>query len=530
MKNKLVLSAIIISFFISSFVSAQILFEWQNMYDHGAIDKALDVRNHGTTSIHVAGIRQSAGGWRIVTQKYSPSGTLYSTHTASTYLPGNLLFLDRDGSYNTFVITDRPGGGYCIIKYNYSGSQAWKKNFSERPVGLKIDAGGRAYTGGQAVGGFFARCYRANGTVRWARYDGDGAEAGGMDIDNSGNVYVGGIHESSLGDDDIRVTKFGRSSTVPLWATNYDSGGRDNVDLLKTDAVGNVYIAGEVDAYGSMGANVSVAKFNYSGIFQWYHFVTGAGGSSSAFERSLIVYPFQNPVLTGEKTDFYNVNPSGTTTRIFTTKLNRNTGASLYYVYPNDPTYSDMDISEEPICSFSDQYGNVYIGGTGNQGGGGGRWTITKTDGLDGTRRWIEAGTSMSGNNAVNDIFVAGDGDVYMANQENFSTVDFEIVKYSQPGGGLKLADKSENETTVGQPEKIDYTLFPNPSAEAFNVISSAAGVPFDMSVFDNTGKLIQVLKSQNSTSRFGETFLPGLYIVKITTGKEQKAFRIIKN
>jgi len=86
-------------------------------------------------------------------------------------------------------------------------------------------------------------------------------------------------------------------------------------------------------------------------------------------------------VLTDSKSDYYNVNPAGTTTRIFTTKLNRNIGAHLYFVYPNDPTDTDRNSSSR-------------------------RWTITKVDGLDGTRRWIEAGTSMTGVNMVNDIYV----------------------------------------------------------------------------------------------------------------------------
>jgi hypothetical protein len=118
-------------------------------------------------------------------------------------------------------------------------------------------------------------------------------------------------------------------------------------------------------------------------------------------------------VVTGCKTDYYNVSHARTTTRIFTTKLHRNTCAHLYYVYPNDPTYTDMNIGEYPICSFSDHYGNIYIGGSVSQGGGSRRWTNMKMDGFDGTRRWIEAGTSMTGENTVNGIYVAGNGDVF---------------------------------------------------------------------------------------------------------------------
>src|SRR4051812_48703012 len=122
---------------LSGIVNGQIMYEWQHTYDHGNTDRALDVRNQGSTYIHVAGVREGAGGMRIVTQKYNTAGNLIWTKTGNNYLTGDLLFLERDGSFNTFVVTVNAAiGGFSITKYNSNATQVWRKNFTEVPVGL----------------------------------------------------------------------------------------------------------------------------------------------------------------------------------------------------------------------------------------------------------------------------------------------------------------------------------------------------------------------------------------------------------
>ncbi len=524
---------LLFALFISLGIKAQVMDEWSYFKDNGNTDRALIVNPEGSNYIHVAGTTQKPEGLKLYSRKYHNNGTWQWSRTGNTVLPGPVLFMKRDESLNTFIVCINTSTGiYSILKYGRDAVQRWKKNFSERPVGLEIDGSGKVYTGGQAAGGFYARCYRnSNGAVIWARSESSGREAKAMDIDNAGNVVVGGI-DGLASDDDMRIVKFGISSYSFIWATNWNGpdGNRDNVDLLTVDAVGNVYVSGEIAAYGSMGTNVSVAKFNVLGFFQWKHLVTGGSGSSGQHEVKLLVDPAQNPVLVVHKLDFYNVNPAAETDRILVTKLNRNTGAELFKTYPNDPGYSNPGINEAPVCASLDQYGNVYIGGYGNNGGFASnerRWTITKVDGVDGNLRWVEAGNTIrTEENQVNDVYVSSGGDVYLAITEIFTTPDFEIVKFSQPGGGLRLASIAPQEQISTSNE---VSIYPNPSSDKFTFMHPYPGETADVLIFDLTGKLVREYKNTSDSFEFGEDLSTGMYYVTIVSGQEKKTIKIIK-
>jgi hypothetical protein len=63
-----------------------------------------------------------------------------------------------------------------------------------------------------------------------------------------------------------------------------------------------------------------------------------------------------------------------------------------------------------------DQFGNIYIGSSGNNGSfdlNDRRWVVTKVDGMDGSLRWVEAGTSINHQeNSTNGVYVATNGNV----------------------------------------------------------------------------------------------------------------------
>ena len=514
---------VIVALLFFQITNAQVIFEWGSIYDGGSTDKALLVTPAGESFIHFAGTRSVGGGTKIYTRKYSTSGILKWSRTGNTFLPGNLLFIQRDASFGTYVICVS-GGSYALIKYGIDGTQKWIRTITENPVGLKI-VGSHVYTGGQSGTGFFARSYKAsNGATEWSRVEANGRAGRGFDADNSGNIYLGGIDGSVL-DEMMYIVKFNSSSLSPIWTTTYmgdDLSGRDNVHLLTVDVAGNVYATGEIDAYGSMLANVSMAKFNSAGVNQWKHYIRRAGGPVGAIESKLVLDWAQNPILTGQANDFYNVNPSQETSRIFVTKLNRNTGAELFDVLPNDPLYTNTTIIETPASCFLDQFGNIYIGGSGNNGGltGDVRWTITKVDGVDGSLRWIEAGSSLIGGK-TNNVFVSTGGDVYLANEETFTTSDFEVQKFSQPGGGLRLIVSDEN--------KFSVMLYPNPSNEKFSLqLEKDLTIP-NIIVYDISGKIIEEYKNVVNGFTFGDKISPGIYFLSLISGDQGQTLRFIK-
>ncbi|HRH65749.1 MAG TPA: T9SS type A sorting domain-containing protein [Bacteroidia bacterium] len=524
MKNVLKKLALVAFLFcISGSMKAQVMYEWSNAYDGGNADRALLVAPEGNNFIHVAGTTETASGIKLYTQKYRTDGILKWSRQGNTVIPGTILFLKRDAAFSTYFICTNPSGGYLLIKYGVDAHEKWRKSFTETPAGFDI-RGNKLYTGGQGTTGFFARCYRTtDGHINWTRTETNGQNAMGFDIDNSGNVYVGGATGISL-DETMYIVKFRGTSVSPVWTINYpgDESGRDNVHKLVVDAVGNVYASGEIDAYGSMMANISMAKFNSSGIFQWKHYISRAGGPVVAWETNLIVDAYQNPILTGIKSDFYNINPNAETSRIFVIKLNRSTGAELFFSFPNDPTTSDPNIDEGSVSCSLDQYGNIYVGGYGNQGGSLSdlRWTITKLDGMTGIRSWIEAGYSFTGG-SVNDVYVSSAGDVYLALHEHNTTVDFMIEKFSQPGGGLRKAAVLMAEGSA--------IVFPNPSADRFTLRHSFTENPAHILLLDLSGKIVATYTEVPAEFTFGENIAPGVYYLELISGETKQTFRLVK-
>jgi hypothetical protein len=528
--KKFTLNMMLLAFAVTLNLStkAQVTFNWSHTYDGGNTDRALVVNPEDPNFIHVAGTTEKAAGLKIYTEKYKANGTPLWSRTGNTLLTGDVLFMKRDASLNTFVVCVNASiTGYTIIKYNVNAKELWRKNFLERPVGLEIDALGKVYTAGQAPGGFYARSYRnSDGFVLWARSETDGIYAAAFDIDNSGNVYVGG--NNRINDSEIRIVKFGISSTTPIWATNFQDadGFYDDVSVLAVDNAANVFIGGGVNA-GTLIGELAVAKFNSSGVFQWETNVIHSGGFNSSSFVSLLIDPSQNPIVVGQTNDFYNVSPDNETSRIFAVKLNRSTGVEIYNETPNDPSYSNPTIDESPECASVDQYGHVYVGGTSNAGGDitERHWSVTKINAADGSSTWTQSGSSSTGENRTNNIYINASGKVYLANTELGSTPDFQIVKLSQAGGGARETIDELQQNFA--PES--YIIYPNPSAEKFTLDFPSTGEAVDVSVIDISGRIVNEYKNISSPLEFGSELKKGVYFVNLLSGGNKQTVKIVK-
>jgi|694.fasta_scaffold08122_15 Ca2+-binding RTX toxin-like protein len=190
------------------------------------------------------------------------SGNVYVVgYTAST-LPGNTKLGINDA---------------FITKYNASGDIVWIKQFgssvSDIAYGVSTDTSGSIYVVGQTYGalagnsslgstdGVLAK-YDGNGTQNWIRQFGssnsDNARAVTTDI--SGNIYVAGDTYGSLsgytnlGSNDGFLIKYNASGTQ-LWAKQFGSSGSDNINSIRIDKTGNIYVAGYTS--GSLPGNNS---------------------------------------------------------------------------------------------------------------------------------------------------------------------------------------------------------------------------------------------------------------------------------
>jgi len=87
-------------------------------------------------------------------------------------------------------------------------------------------------------------------------------------LDSEDAVYVTGSNSSTNGDYDIQTAKFDATGSL-VWSNRYDFAGRtDQPVAIATDALGNAYVAGNVeDSNGRL--NYALIKYSAGGQEQW---------------------------------------------------------------------------------------------------------------------------------------------------------------------------------------------------------------------------------------------------------------------
>ena len=91
----------------------------------------------------------------------------------------------------------------------------------------------------------------------------------------------------------------------------------------------------------------------------------------------------------------------------------------------------------------------------------------------------------------------------------------------------ISKIDSADNNKT-----KLKLTAFPNPAPKEFNLLirngDSNAGVQID--VFDMSGRNVYHTTGDiYKKYTFGGTFLPGVYILKVTQGQNTQTIKLIK-
>ena len=119
----------------------------------------------------------------------------------------------------------------------------------------------------------FVAKYDANGVVMWAKQAGGTGDDVGYDVnvDTTGNVYVGGYFQgtasfgntnvTSAGADDIFLAKYDNLGNL-LWVRRAGGNGSDKANDIAVDGTGNCYVAG---AFGATATFDSTLLTSYGG-------------------------------------------------------------------------------------------------------------------------------------------------------------------------------------------------------------------------------------------------------------------------
>jgi uncharacterized delta-60 repeat protein len=371
-----------------------------------------------------------------------------------------------DNSGNSFITGLSYAGyisgtcDYATVKYNPVGVQQWVARYNN-PVNsndyisaMKIDNAGNIYVAGtsdgQATGPDIVLIkFTPAGDTTWvSRYNGptnsvDNATC--LDIDSSGNIYVGGVSWSPSFQYDRYVTQKYNSSGSLQWSSTLDEGGYANiVNSIAVDASGNVYVVG-LSGSSIMG-HYFLVKYNSNGDTLWTRSAgntnTGNLAKKVLVDRSGYVY------ITGKNSnDIYSLkfNPAGDT--IWSARYN-GLGSN----------------TDEPNDMFVDNNGNVYVTGYSRQSTTfGSEDYVTIKYNSAGAQQWAKLYNG-PGNfyDAARSIYVDTASNVYITGVSygSGSNYDYATIKYDSLGDTVwtKRFNGPSNNIDIGTNVKVDLS------------------------------------------------------------------------
>lgn len=288
--------------FLVKYNSSGVL-QWTQEIETSTNDYVNAVAVDNAGNIYIGGSTQSnsAFGYNdAFVAKYNSSGTQLwiAKLDASTNDEVKDIALDSAGSlYITGITFGSLGGtnagsydGWLAKLSSSNGDTAWLRQFGtsgyDEANGVAVDSSGNVYVTGSTPGALsgtsagsddaFLIKYNSSGTQQWIRQFGISASdyAYKVAADSSGNVYVTGFTGGNLGgtgSGTSYLTSFTTTGTR-RWTTQFGGILPTNVNDVKVDNTGNIYVAGSSqNAFGSIAYGAYDAyflRFNSSGVVQ----------------------------------------------------------------------------------------------------------------------------------------------------------------------------------------------------------------------------------------------------------------------
>lgn len=231
--------------------------------------------------------------------------------------------------------------------------EAWVASYSgvfdDEPTGMVVDGCGNVYvTGYTAIPDYSAYVtikYNSQGQEEWsAHYDPPNciSSAAGIAVDSLGNVYVTGTSQTfGSGDSDYVTIKYNNSGEQQ-WIARYNGGANSNDDAnaIAVDGSGSVYVTGSSSIPSGGFATV---KYDSSGQQQWLAQYDGPGTPVTIAVDSL-----------------GSVYVTGTSAAQYATIKYDNSGQQQWVALYN----GSVNGSDQPAGMVIDRLGNVYVTGT----------------------------------------------------------------------------------------------------------------------------------------------------------------------
>ncbi len=167
----------------------------------------------------------------------------------------------------------------CLVKFNSTGV-VWNYTCGginqDEGYGVATDLLGNYYVVGDTKSfgagkwDVYLAKFNSSGVV-WTQTWGGIEKDHGTDIiiNSSNDLYVSGITEGTYPEYDICLVKF-NSEGIYQWNSTWEEGYLDYTFGMEIDQSGNVYVAGYTNSDGLADYDICLVKFNSTGVADWY--------------------------------------------------------------------------------------------------------------------------------------------------------------------------------------------------------------------------------------------------------------------
>jgi hypothetical protein len=442
-----------------------------------------------------------------------------------------------DGSGNIIVVGYSLGTGtywdYVTIKYLSSGDTAWVRRYNgpvngdDRAIVVTTDRDGNVYVSGQSIGDgsgydFVTIKYFPNGDTAWVRrYNGPRNELDyvrGIDVDDSGNVYVTGWSSGPTTYDDYVTIKY-LSDGDTAWVRTYNgpNNTHDEALAIAMDNSDNVYVTGWSTGIGTM-YDYATIKYLPNGDTVWVRRYNGpANGNDVAVKIAIDgnhnVYVTGYSDSTGSSQDYATVKYDSSGNEIWVRRFDCANGTDMP---------ADMAI---------DGSNNIYVTGHSGCGGATSFDYVTIKYYPNGDTTWLRKyqGPVYQGSDYAYALAVDTSGGVYVTgkSQGEGTDYDYTTIKYvKKPSGVEEETERSE------KPSEFDLSQnYPNPFNPTTKIEFTLSKSGFvTLRIYDILGREVKTLVSEHLSAGYksviwdgkndeGKDVASGVYFYQLKVG-----------